>query len=86
MMVRKIQSANARQIGASTLAEQVALALAATGRLRLGELDVSASDGEIILRGRVSSYYQKQVAQTAALHVPGVRNVCNELDVSGTAT
>jgi osmotically-inducible protein OsmY len=83
-MDRNTRRADARETEGASLAQRVVSALAATGRLRLPELDVSASDGEVTLRGRVPSYYQKQVAQTAALHVPGVRGVHNELDVAGT--
>jgi osmotically-inducible protein OsmY len=44
-------------------------------------LGVSASDDFITLRGRVPSYYMKQVAQATALAVTGVRGLRNELEV-----
>jgi osmotically-inducible protein OsmY len=64
------------------LAQEVARAIAATGRFRQDQLDVSASDGVITLRGRVASYYQKQVAQTAALSIAGPGRLRNELEVA----
>ncbi|HLA83738.1 MAG TPA: BON domain-containing protein [Thermoguttaceae bacterium] len=64
------------------IAEQVARSLGATGRFGARQLDVSASHGVVTLRGRVSSYYYKQLAQTAALAVDGVRRLRNEVEVS----
>jgi len=37
--------------------------------------------GTLLLRGRVTSFYQKQIAQTAARRLPGVERVVNELEV-----
>ncbi len=65
----------ARMLGA------VAQALRATGRLSSGQVDVSASNGTVKLQGRVGSYYQKQVAQTAALQLIGNRRLVNEVEV-----
>jgi osmotically-inducible protein OsmY len=42
---------------------------------------VSASDGEVTLRGTVGSFRQKREAQKAAERVYGVTSVHNELDV-----
>ena len=42
---------------------------------------VSASDGEVTLRGTVGSFRQKREAQRAAERVYGVTSVHNELDV-----
>ena len=56
-------------------------ALRATGRLSTGRVDVSASNGIVKLRGRVGSYYQKQVAQAAVLHLIGNRRLVNEVEV-----
>jgi hypothetical protein len=40
-------------------------------------LDCRVRGGEIVLSGTVTSYYYKQVAQEAALRVPGVCGVKN---------
>ena len=63
------------------LSEQIIQVLRATGYLPLRDLDIFAAEGFVILRGRVPSYYLKQVAQAAVLALPGVDAVCNELDV-----
>ncbi len=63
------------------LSEQVIQVLRATGYLPLRDLDIFAAEGFVILRGRVPSYYLKQVAQAAVLGLPGVDDVRNELDV-----
>lgn len=38
-------------------------------------------EGLLLLRGRVSSYYQKQVAQEAVLHLEAVDQVVNQIEV-----
>ncbi len=63
------------------LAERVERALCATGYLSLRAVEVSACDGQIVLRGRVPSYYMKQVAQAVGLAIAGVRGLHNHLDV-----
>jgi len=64
------------------LAEELGRVLAATGRFSAGQLDVLVSEEVVKLRGRVRSYYQKQVAQSAAMIVIGARQLVNELDVA----
>ena len=64
------------------LTEGVARALSATGYPSLRTVDVSVCDGQVVLRGRIHSYYMKQVAQAVALAVPGVLGLRNELDVA----
>jgi osmotically-inducible protein OsmY len=63
------------------LASRIAKALQATGYLPLRNLHVVAADGIAILRGIVSSYYMKQIAQATASGVRGVSDVHNELEV-----
>ena len=63
------------------LAEQVENALRATGHGALRTVGVSVSAGVVTLRGRVSSYYLKQVAQAATSAVSGAREISNGLDV-----
>ena len=63
------------------LAECVERALRATGYGSLRGIEVTVHARLVILDGRVPSYYLKQVAQTSALAVPGVRRVRNDLDV-----
>ena len=63
------------------LAERVERALRATGYGALRTVRVSVNARVVILGGRVSSYYLKQVAQATALAVPGAHQIRNELDV-----
>jgi osmotically-inducible protein OsmY len=63
------------------LAERVERALRETGYGALRTVRVSVNARAVILAGRVSSYYLKQLAQAAALAVPGAHQVRNDLDV-----
>jgi osmotically-inducible protein OsmY len=63
------------------LSEQVIEVLRATGYFKLRDLSVIATDGCVILRGHVPSYYLKQVAQSAVRELSGVIEVRNELVV-----
>jgi osmotically-inducible protein OsmY len=63
------------------LAECVGRALSATGYGSLRGVELTAHARLVTLRGRVTSYYMKQVAQATAMAVPGVRQVRNNLDV-----
>jgi osmotically-inducible protein OsmY len=65
------------------VAERVERALRATGYGPLRGVEVSVRSRLVILGGRVPSYYLKQVAQTTAQAVPGVHQVCNNLEVIG---
>src|SRR5262249_42716335 len=63
------------------LSAQVEHGLASTGYAALRSVVVSVNAGVAILRGRVGSYYLKQIAQAAAETVPGLIRVRNEVDV-----
>ena len=41
--------------------------------------------GVLYLRGRLSSYYQKQLAQEAVSDLPGVAEIVNQAEVIGRA-
>ena len=63
------------------VAEEIAQALEASGRFHRVRLEIWSSDRDVRLRGRVSSYYQKQVAQTTAMHIMGDRLLLDEIEV-----
>lgn len=63
------------------LADSVEQALRKTGHFPLRAVKVFISGRLVILQGRVPTYYLKQVAQTAALGIPGVEMLCNDLEV-----
>jgi osmotically-inducible protein OsmY len=64
------------------LAERVQRALCALGHRHLREIQVTAHARLVILKGRVPSYYLKQLAQDTALAVPGAHQIRNDLEVS----
>ncbi len=45
-------------------------------------LRVEASEGRVTLRGKVGSYFQKQMAQEAIRRIDGVQRVDNHLEVN----
>ena len=45
------------------------------------ELQCSFRDGVLVITGRVSSYYLKQLAQIAVLHLEGVKRISNQIEV-----
>ena len=47
----------------------------------LHSVDCDFSDGVLTLRGRVSSYHMKQVAQVIAARVATVESLINQLEV-----
>jgi osmotically-inducible protein OsmY len=63
------------------LTAKVESALSRTGYTSLRNLRVSARHSAVVLRGDVPTYHLKQVAQAAALAVPEVRELRNELTV-----
>jgi len=69
------------QVHDRQLEEDVAHAIRATGYFSLSLVDIQSENGVVYLRGRVGSYYHKQVAQTAAARVLGHRQLINQLQV-----
>ncbi|QEF98818.1 hypothetical protein Mal15_28750 [Stieleria maiorica] len=55
--------------------------LAQSGSAELRQVDVDVQDGRIVLCGRVSSFYQKQLAQESLLPVAIGMQICNRLEV-----
>lgn len=55
--------------------------LRATGYPELRRVDCSCRRGLLILRGRVISYFQKQLAQETLRNLPGKRSILNEVEV-----
>lgn len=45
------------------------------------EADCEFSEGVLVLRGRVRSFYSKQLAQVAAGRLPGVVDIVNQIEV-----
>ncbi len=67
----------------STTMERIARnLLAQTGYLGLRKVKCSFDNGTMTLRGRVRSYYHKQMAQEALRYVEHVRQLVNRIEVS----
>ncbi|MEX0715230.1 MAG: BON domain-containing protein [Planctomycetaceae bacterium] len=64
------------------LRERIGQALQDSGYPRLRSLTVDVEGGSVVLRGRVPSYYFKQVAQTVAMNAARPATLRNDLDVA----
>lgn len=51
---------------------------------QLRTIDVAESENEVVLRGRVNSYFQKQLAQESVLPLLGERRLRNLVTVART--
>lgn len=56
-------------------------ALVASPYIQGQPVRVESDRGRVVVRGRVGSYYQKQMAQEALLRVEGVEALENQLEV-----
>ena len=63
------------------LIEKVGTAIRQSPYLGRKVLRFEASEGKVVLRGKVASYFQKQMAQEAGRGVAGVREIENNLEV-----
>ncbi|MDB5336379.1 MAG: hypothetical protein JWN70_1998 [Planctomycetaceae bacterium] len=67
----------------SRIADEVLMALRNTGYAQLPDLDIRVDGQDVFLKGRLPSYYLKQKAHFAALAVPGVRTIVDQIDIVG---
>lgn len=64
------------------------IAIVATQRLHSGPYTIlrnvycEVEDGRLVIRGRVNSFYLKQVAQSVVARVPGVAAIDNQIEVA----
>jgi osmotically-inducible protein OsmY len=61
--------------------QQINKALASRGSVPLRQVRVDLHEGLVILRGSVSRYYDKQLAQELVKHIDGVEKLKNEIVV-----
>jgi osmotically-inducible protein OsmY len=64
------------------LVDQVHSAIQNNPYLSGRKLRFEAAAGRVVLQGKVSSYFQKQMAQEALRHIDGVQEIENQLEVS----
>lgn len=50
-------------------------------RGRTSGVSIACDDRDLVLTGRLPTFYLKQLVQEAVRHVPGVRNIYNRIDV-----
>ena len=63
------------------LCDSIIRGLRASGYSPCRDVAVSVRDGHVSIRGRVPTYYLKQVAQSAAMSVDGIKSIENDLVV-----
>ncbi len=54
--------------------------------LKNDDVAIATTNGTVTLTGRVKSYYARQLVVHCCLHVPGVRNVVDEIGVGTQET
>ncbi len=65
----------------SALADRATIALENNPHLPRRKLSLEARQGHVTLRGTVTTYFQKQMAQEALRRIEGVEQVDNQLEV-----
>jgi osmotically-inducible protein OsmY len=65
------------------IAEAARERLAASPYSSIRRIDCSYADGVLVLSGEVSSYYEKQLAQSVLIGMEGVEQIANQLSVRG---
>jgi osmotically-inducible protein OsmY len=68
-------------IDISPLEDRVHCALEQSPYIAPKTLRFETKEGRVTLRGRVGSFFQKQMAQEALRRVAGVEEIANELEV-----
>ena len=63
------------------LARRVALTLSQQLGIGSERIHVAAHDGEVVLSGRVGTYYRRQLALAGARRVAGVRRIVDQIEV-----
>lgn len=66
----------------STLDALISSAIEGNPHLKRRNLRFETQEGRVVLRGTVSSYYQKQMAQEALRRLKGVDQIENQLEVN----
>ncbi len=64
-----------------TLEDRVRISFEQLGYPQLNAVRCVANGDQMLLTGELSSFYLKQVAQSVAVKIPGVREVRNEIHV-----
>lgn len=65
-----------------SLETRVQKAIARNPHLHQHQLDLTTENGQVLLEGRVQSFFEKQMAQEAIKHIEGVDCIVNQLEVT----
>ena len=69
------------QITSLSLEDRVRISFEQLGYPQLSSVKCVAEGDQMLLTGILNSFYLKQVAQSVAVKIPGVRDVRNEIEV-----
>jgi osmotically-inducible protein OsmY len=75
------QSQNDCQMDDEQILDQVRRTLDGSGYEQLRRVHAYCSHGRVILQGRISTYYMKQLAQELIRNVENIRDIDNDLRV-----
>lgn len=67
------------------LLQRLEIHLRNQGRYNLTRLQVAVADGVVVLRGRVSSFHERQLAVTHCQRVAGVLKLVDEIEVDSAS-
>ena len=71
-----------RGVGDAVVASKARQILDGSNYLALRRLQCECHDGQLVLLGRVPTFYLKQMAQTLVRQIPQVRKIENKVDVA----
>jgi hypothetical protein len=64
------------------VADAVRVCLRKSPYSEIRDLSYDFDHGVLVLRGRLSSYYEKQLAQVVIARLPGISQLVNEIEVA----
>jgi osmotically-inducible protein OsmY len=76
----------ARKSTNDELARRVKIFLSSRHQPSFRHLHIEANSGTVTVRGRVNSFYEKQLTYQCCRHVAGVFKIVDEIDVVTTKT
>jgi len=81
-LAKQLGSDSSPDFGLGELAES---RLRSNSYLALKNVSCDCQAGVLVLRGRLPTYYLKQVATAVVAGLPGVRHIVNQIDVGAPA-
>lgn len=65
-----------------TLEDKVRISFERLGYPQLNAIELTADGDIMLMTGKLNSFYLKQIAQTVAIKIPGIRSVENQIEVT----